>query len=91
MNTYRHTFSARCPRNGESIIFNLSIQTGKMIYVEHIKTACGMLREGYHEHIAASLHEQFGGQLTLTANHHGVDIETVLGAVAKESSDADKT
>ena len=88
MNTYRHTFSARCPRNGESIIFKLSIQTEKMIYVEHIKTACGMLREGYHEHMAEGLHAQFGGHLTLTANHHGVDIETVLGAgEAKEPSD----
>jgi hypothetical protein len=46
--------------------------------VEHIKTACALWKTGYHEEIAADLHERFGGHLTLAANHHGVDIETVL-------------
>lgn len=78
MNVYRYTFAAVCPNNGESIIYKLEIETRKRIFVEHIKTACALHKEGFQEDIAANLHERFGGVLTLQANHHGVDIETVL-------------
>jgi hypothetical protein len=78
LNKYRFTFVATCPNNGEAIIYHLSIETEKRVMVEHIKTACALWKTGYHEEIAADLHERFGGHLTLAANHHGVDIETVL-------------
>lgn len=78
MNTYRYTFVAECPLNGEHIIYSLAIETERQIYVEHIKTACALHSEGYHEPIAADLHARFGGNLTLTANHHGVEIESRL-------------
>lgn len=78
MNTYRYTFAAECPNNGEMVIYRLEIETDRQIYVEHIKTACALHTEGYHEAIAADLHARFGGSLRLNANHHGVEIETVL-------------
>ena len=78
MNTYRYTFVAACPTNGEQIVYSLSLQHQNKVLVEHIKTACALHREGYQEDIAAHLHTRFGGTLTLRAMHHGVEIETVL-------------
>ncbi|UBB18317.1 hypothetical protein [Comamonas odontotermitis] len=78
MNTYRYTFVAACPANGEQIVYSLELQHQGKVFVEHIKTACALHREGYQEDIAADLHKRFGGQLTLRAIHHGVEIETVL-------------
>jgi hypothetical protein len=51
----------------------------QMIPVEHIVTATGLIKFGYHENIADELHERFGGRQTLEAHHHGVDIYTVRG------------
>lgn len=78
MNTYRYTFAAACPGNGEQIIYSLELQHADMVRVEHIKTACALHREGFQEQIAADLHARFGGKLMLTAMHHGVQIVTVL-------------
>lgn len=80
MNTYRYTFAAACPGNGEQIIYSLELRHPDMVRVEHIKTACALHREGFQEVIAVDLHQRFGGVLTLRAVHHGVGIETVLGA-----------
>lgn len=80
MNTYRYTFAAACPGNGEQIIYSLELQHKDMVRVEHIKTACALHREGFQEAVAADLHARFGGRLVLRAMHHGVEIETVLGA-----------
>ena len=80
MNTYRYTFAATCPVNGEAIIYTLEMRSAGRIMVEHIKTACALWRTGYHEDIAADLHRRFDGDVRLTANHHGVEIETVLTA-----------
>lgn len=78
MNTYRYTFAAACPGNGEQIIYSLELRHPDMVRVEHIKTACALHKEGFQELIAAELHSRFGGRLTLRAMHHGVEIETVL-------------
>ncbi len=78
-NTYKHTFVVECPNNGKLIIYSLSIATEQTIMVEHIMTACGLFKSGYHEDIADQLHERFGGHQVITANHHGVQIETVRG------------
>lgn len=80
MNIYRYTFVAACPANGEQIVYSLALQHRDKVLVEHIKTACALLRQGYQEDIAADLHARFGGLLTLRAMHHGVEIETFLGA-----------
>lgn len=78
MNTYRYTFAAACPGNGEQIIYSLELRHKDMVRVEHIKTVCALIKCGYQEDIAADLHQRFGGRLTLRAMHHGVDIETIL-------------
>lgn len=78
MNTYRYTFVAACPANGEQIVYSLALQHKDKVLVEHIKTACALHRDGYQEDIAVDLHARFGGTLTLRAMHHGVEIETVL-------------
>jgi hypothetical protein len=75
--TYSHRFFAECPNNGQVIAYLLEIETSRQIMVEHIVTACALHRRGYHEDIAANLFGRFGGVLTLTAHHHGVDIKTV--------------
>lgn len=80
MNTYRHKFVAVCPNNGEVIFYELKIETDRVIPVEHIVTAVALHRKGFHEDIADSLFERFGGKQTMVAYHHGVDIETVRGA-----------
>lgn len=81
MNIYRYQFVTTCPVNGEQIIYKLEIQVGSKILVEHIKTACALHKSGYHEDIADDLHQRFGGLQTITANHHGVDIESKRGGL----------
>lgn len=79
MNIYRHTFVARCPSDGEMIIYRLQIETQGMVMVEHIKTATSLIKEGYQERIADQLHQQLGGVQRLVATHQGVDIESIRG------------
>ena len=76
MNTYTTTFFADCPNNGVRILYRLEIQTGVVLSVEDIITGVGEVSEGYHEEIADELLQRFGGFQTLTADHHGVTIET---------------
>lgn len=77
MNTYRHTFVATCPSDGESIIYRLEIKAPKVIMVEHIRAATALIKKGYHEQIADQLHERFGGEQRIVATHQGVEIETL--------------
>lgn len=79
--TYTHQFVSTCPNNGMPIIYDLRIETDKMIQVEKIVTACGFLRDAYHEDIAKGLADLFPGtHQSLRAMHHGVHIETVVSA-----------
>jgi hypothetical protein len=82
MNKYSRIFVAACPNNGESIIYDLTIETSadRVIQVEHILTATALIKRGFHEQIADELHRRFGGRQVLRAHHHGVDIETVREA-----------
>lgn len=79
MNIYRHQFVSVCPNNGAAIIYRLEIAADMMIPVEHVVTACALFKSGYHEAIADELHRRFGCKQTLTAHHHGVDVETRRG------------
>lgn len=79
MNIYRHMFVSFCPNNDKPIIYALEIVSEKAIYVEHIVTAATLHKRAFHEAIADDLHARFGGQQTLKAHHHGVDIETRRG------------
>jgi hypothetical protein len=77
VNIYRHTFSAVCPSDGETIIYQMEIRSLAMIHVEHIKTATALIKKGWHEAIADRLSESLGGEQTITATHQGVEIETI--------------
>lgn len=78
MNRYSTEFFATCPVNKVRVHYHLAIETDQIISVEdlleRIKT---VYAEGFHELMADDLHQTFGGTQTLTAYHHGVNIETV--------------
>lgn len=76
MNIYRTEFFATCPVNGVRIKYLLAIEHNRAIPVEQIIAAVESQSEGFHEEIADALASQFPGAHTLTAHHHGVDIET---------------
>lgn len=76
-NIYKHWFVAQCPNDGEQIYYKLQIRTTKTLFVEHIKAATALIKVGIQEHIADSLHDQFGGDLRIWGTHQGVEIETV--------------
>ncbi len=77
MNIYRHTFTATCPSDGDTIIYSWEIRSNRVVMVEHIKTATALIKSGYHERIADELLERFGGDQKIIATHQGVEIETV--------------
>lgn len=77
MNTYRHTFAAACPSDGETIVYRLELKSLSMIHVEHIRAATALIKKGWHEQIADRLSESLGGDQTIIATHQGVEIETV--------------
>jgi MinD-like ATPase involved in chromosome partitioning or flagellar assembly len=77
MNTYRYTFAAVCPADGELIIYQLEVKSLSMIHAEHIKTATALIKNGWHEEIADRLAETLGGDQIIIATHQGVEIETV--------------
>lgn len=79
MNIYRHRFNARCPSNSAVIAYEIEIQSKQMILVEDITVTCAAFDAGYHEAMADTLFVRFGGQQTMRAHHHGVDIETRRG------------
>lgn len=77
MNTYRHTFTAVCPSDGETIVYRLELKSLSIIHVEHIRAATALIKKGWHEQIADRLAESLGGDQTIIATHQGVEIETV--------------
>lgn len=76
MNTYTTEFFAQCPNNGMRIKYSLRIDSMQMIPVEQITAAVENVADDYHEEIADHLHAEFGGRQTLTAEHHGVTVQT---------------
>lgn len=83
MNTYTTEFHARCPHNGIRIKYRLRIETAKVIPVEWISAAVESVDDVFHEEIADNLAKQFAGLHTLTADHHGVTIETTRKGAEK--------
>jgi hypothetical protein len=77
VNRYTHEFTAICCANQKQIKYRLVIETQAMIRVEEIVETCDGFESGFHEDIADNLFNRFGGKQTITAHHHGVDIETV--------------
>lgn len=65
--------------NAKVIKYRLKIKSAEVILVEGIVAECQSIAEGYHETIADRLFAKFGGQQTLKAQHHGVDIKSKRG------------
>jgi hypothetical protein len=76
MNAYTTEFFKTCPNNGLRIKYRLHIETREIIPVEQITAKIETISEGFHEEIADELLVEFGGLQLLTADHHGVTIET---------------
>lgn len=76
MNTYTTNFFSVCPVNGARINYRLRITTTEVIRVEDILSVVSGFVDGFHEDFADRLLSRFGGSQTLTADHHGVVIET---------------
>lgn len=76
MNIYTQNFRATCPKNNCTVDYRLKIESMRTIMVEDIQAAVATL-EGFHEDHADKLLALFGGKQTLTAHHHGTDIETI--------------
>lgn len=75
MNAYTVEFFACCPNNGIRIKYRLRIETAEVIPVEQIAAAVDA-EDGFHEEIADRMFARFGGRQVMTADHHGVQIET---------------
>lgn len=84
--TYRYVFAAKCPSDGETIIYGLEIRSNDMIRVEAIKDACAGWQSGFQEEIAEALHAEFPvASMQLRAQHQGVEIVTVLEPAGQSS------
>ena len=79
MNIYKTRFEVSCPNNGERICYQVEIRSDCTIMVENIAGFFASLYSEYHEAIADSAYERFGGYQVIRAHHHGVDIETRRG------------
>lgn len=80
MNKYTIHFVRKCPANGLNIAYRLTIETPHVLMVEAIRDEIENLPEqAYHESIAESLTRSLPGRQTLSAHHHGIDIDTVRG------------
>jgi len=80
MNIYTTRFFARCPINGARIEYIWKIENpdaANALLAEDLIDAASLIDRGMHEEIADTLFREFGGKQTLTADHHGVCIETV--------------
>ena len=76
MNKYITKFISLCPVNNKPISYSLEIKHSDKIFVEEILEEVKKFTALFHEEIADELFLKFGGKQTLTANHHGVFIQT---------------
>jgi hypothetical protein len=83
LNIYTTEFFARCPNNGIRVKYALRIEATGTIPVEEIIDCVEKIHEGFHEAIADELFATFRGKQTLTADHHGVTIETTRGGPSR--------
>lgn len=76
LNSYTTKFFATCPNNGVRIEYTFNLRTQKVVQAEAFIAHVSEIQHGYHEQIADDLHAKYGDEQTLTADHHGVFIET---------------
>lgn len=78
MNAYTLKFFAPCPTNDVRIEYRWRLELAHVAQVEDlISHAESYARHPvYHEALADDLWRKYGGRQVLTADHHGVTIET---------------
>lgn len=86
MNTYTYRFEVSCPNNGERIAYQAEINVNRTIMAENIAGFFSSLTSAYHEEIAESAYEAFGGHQIISAHHHGVDVKTERGGSGDKPS-----
>jgi len=79
MNIYCFKFECECPNNQQRIAYRVEIRSAQTIMVENIAGFFLSFTAAYQEDIADQSYQRFGGQQTISAHHHGVDIETRRG------------
>lgn len=79
LNTYNYEFKSKCPNDGETISYLLTIKSKQTIFAEDIVDACGRQKSAFHEVIADEL-AYLGGFQTIHAEHCGVKIKTERGS-----------
>lgn len=87
MNTYTTEFFQQCPNNGVRVKYHLKIEADRVIPVEQIVSAVEILEideAKFHEEYADELAARLPGTQTLTAHHHGVDIQTIRQGADRE-------
>lgn len=84
MNIYRFTFWARCPVNGSAIKYQAEVRTQGVVMAEDLLSFGDECKAGLHEEFADRMLARFGGFQRLTANHDGVEIETIRWAQAQQ-------
>lgn len=81
MNTYRTQFIARCPSDGDRILYDLELTTDQTVMVENINACLDEITEDYQESIAQRIAEAFPAcDVTLRGTHQGVHITSTLRA-----------
>lgn len=76
VNRYSLEFVVDCPANSVPVRYAWVIESSVMIRVETLRGFVRSLKPTYHEELADLLFKEFGGQQTLTAEHHSVLIVT---------------
>jgi len=81
VNNYKIEFFCLCPKNGIRIKYELVITvcSNTVIQVEDLLQEVSNFKSFYHEDLANVLYAKFGGKQTLTADHHGVTLQTTRG------------
>lgn len=81
MNTYKTHFTARCPADGQRIVYALEMKTDEVVMVEAINGEIDEIQEDYQESIAARLLDAFPScSIRLVGTHQGVEITSELQA-----------
>lgn len=74
MNQYTTKFFVKCPSDGKSIQYTLTVSSEEMLMVEHIREAIATIECEYHEKIADQLFDVLRADVCLIAVHQGVEI-----------------
>lgn len=79
MNTYRTQFIARCPSDGQRILYSLEMQSEHTVMVEDINEELDNCTEDYQESIAQRLAAEFPQcSIRLHGIHQGIEITSTI-------------